>query len=201
MIEKLEQLDRNILLLINSHHTDFLDRVMWVISSSTVWIPCYILLIYLVIKKFSFRKGGMIILITIASVGASDFISSSIIKNQVQRYRPTHNLEIKDQLHVHVDLSTGEEYRGGQYGFVSSHAANFFAMAVFLGLIFRKYYPELLFYFLAIACVVSYSRMYLGVHYPSDILGGASIGIAISWLFYGLASRFFGTETPKEVQA
>ena len=102
------------------------------------------------------------------------------------RFRPSHNPQIADLLHLHVH-DDGELYRGGKFGFVSSHAANTFAVAMFSSLIFRfKSYVLFIFFW---AAIVSYSRIYLGVHYPLDILGGALLGGIISLISYFILTK------------
>lgn len=182
-MDVLEAWDHSLLLTINGTHTAFLDSFMWVISGKLVWIPIYLLIFYGVYKTQSRKFFGWFFLIACVSVLFADFVSSQIIKELVARYRPTHHTELRDLLHVHV-YSDGNEYRGGQYGFVSNHATNFAAITfwTFVGL--WKKYRWACFSFLFAALLVGYSRMYLGVHYPSDVLGGFFVGTGISALIY-----------------
>ena len=119
----------------------------------------------------------MIILITL-----SDSVAARVIKESVQRLRPTHNPAIESLVHIVND------YRGGSYGFVSNHASNTFALAVFLSLLFRNRYFSI--GILIWAAVVSYSRIYLGVHYPGDIIGGALLGVGWAYGVYWCLQRF-----------
>ena len=113
----------------------------------------------------------------------ADQISVKVFKEGFERLRPSHNPEIKDLIH------TVKGYRGGQFGFVSSHAANTFAMAFFTSKLFRnRYYSWFIFIW---AAVVSYSRIYLGVHYPLDIIGGALLGMLLGYLVF-IPYRMFG---------
>lgn len=116
------------------------------------------------------------------SVAATDLISKYGFKETVQRYRPTHNLEIGHQVKT-VISPDGEEYRGGQYGFVSSHAANFAGVVLILFLYFRHYSRWWFMLFIWFA-VIAYSRIYLGVHYPSDLIAGAILGMTVGYLIY-----------------
>lgn len=136
------------------------------------WIPLYIVLVILVGLKF--KKNALYIfpLITLLIL-LSDQTSVHLFKNVFMRLRPCHNPDIASMVHV-VDGC------GGQYGFVSSHATNTFALAVFIGVLFKKQYNWLLPFMLIWAAVVSYSRIYVGVHYPGDILGGAVLGVIIA---------------------
>lgn len=108
----------------------------------------------------------------------ADQISVQLFKDVFMRLRPCHNPEIADLIH------TINGACGGQYGFVSSHAANTFGLALFVGLIFKKHVPFLLKALLIWAAVVSYSRIYVGVHYPADLICGAILGSIIAFLMW-----------------
>ncbi|TNE56189.1 MAG: phosphatase PAP2 family protein [Bacteroidetes bacterium] len=176
----LEKIDGQIVLFVNGWHHPITDEFMWWISSKLLWIPLYILLIYLIFRKFKLNFAIILCLATIISVGLSDFIASSIIKESIQRYRPSHHLELMKQLHFYA-LGEGHFYQGGMYGFVSSHAANFFAIATSFAMYGRRYFPKITGFLFLVAILVSFSRLYLGVHYPSDLLGGALVGVLVSW--------------------
>jgi len=160
---------------------------MWYISLTATWIPLFLFFCWYAYKK----KGGkflVILLITAAaSVAITDLISVHAFKETVQRYRPTHNLEIGHLVKT-VNTPDGEEYRGGMFGFVSSHAANFGGITILLFLHFRKYskWWYLLFVWLGI---IAYSRIYLGVHYPADLLAGAILGVCIGYFAYAFSDR------------
>jgi undecaprenyl-diphosphatase len=180
----LEEIDHKIVLAINGFHNPMLDQIMWVISSKAIWIPFYILMIYLAsIKLINFKRVFLFIIIAILSVIVSDLISTYCFKEVFQRFRPSHNLLLFEKLHFYQN-KPGEFYRGGLYGFISSHAANFFAIAFFVGLALKEFYPKLIYILLLIASIVSLSRIYLGVHYFSDIFVGGIVGSLISLLFY-----------------
>ena len=183
MMEWLETIDQTIVLSINSLHTPWLDEIMWLISGKLTWIPLYIALLYYAYKKLGPLYCLYFILILIASIVLSDLIASKVIKEIVGRYRPSHHLILEKKLHFY-QISPGNLYQGGQYGFVSSHAANFFAMATFYGLVFSKIYPKALLYLFLIAFLVSFSRIYLGVHYLTDIIGGAIVGSSVALLLW-----------------
>lgn len=180
MIEWLEAIDRSIVLSVNSLHTPWLDELMWVISGKLIWIPFYLYLLYLAFKASGFRRCMVFLLLAILCVGLSDLISAQLIKNNIARYRPSHHALLTHRLHFY-EMKPGEYYKGGQFGFVSSHAANFFALATFVGLSLRKRYRWLFPLLISISVIVCFSRLYLGVHYLSDLIGGALIGTLVSY--------------------
>lgn len=182
MIEWLESIDRALVLTVNSWNTPFFDAFFWLVSAKLVWIPFYLFLWFLFLRKGGWKQGIVFLILAIVAVGLSDFTSSQLIKDSVMRYRPSHNTLLTDQLHFH-QFEDGAFYKGGQYGFVSSHAANFFAVCTYAYLTLRKWYKRMRWVF-AIAILVSFSRLYLGVHYVSDLIGGALLGAMFSWLVY-----------------
>ncbi|MCG8411171.1 MAG: phosphatase PAP2 family protein [Bacteroidales bacterium] len=177
MLEYLNQLDTTIFKFINGIHSPVWDEIMWWISGTKSWIPLYIVIIGFIVYKFRWR--ALISLICIALVVTlADQISVKAFKEVFERLRPCHNPSLQSIVHlVHNKC-------GGQYGFVSSHAANTFAIAVFLSKLFNK--KGFTWFILIWALVVSYSRIYLGVHYPFDILCGAILGSIIGYLVYSL---------------
>ena len=179
MFEKLEQFDQDLLLAINSRHTPFFDSFFFILSDKMVWIPFYLLLLFLVIRNYK-SKSWLILLLTALLILVSDQFASGLVKNLFMRYRPSHNLLIGNKLH----LVNG--YCGGQYGFISSHASNTFALATFIGLLFKDKWPRLSIVLIAWASIVSFSRIYLGVHYPADVIGGGLAGLTFGWIFYKL---------------
>lgn len=174
-------LDTDILLWINGHHTAWLDSVMWWISHPRSWLPLYVLLIGLVAYRFRSWKAAILIIVGfIAAVGLSDWICSGVLKPWVCRLRPTHEPGI-DPIHMVND------YMGGLYGFCSSHAANTIAVALLFSLLYRnKIATTALMIWVALNC---YSRMYLGAHYPTDVLAGLAIGALFALLVYAALLR------------
>ena len=188
MLEQLIHIDTEILLAINGWHAPWADQLMWIISAKTTWIPLYLLLIGLLVWRY--RQPAptpikwlqkvpacvvMIVVIGLA-VGAADFIASGILKDWVARPRPSRVPELEGVLH----LVNG--YKSGQYGFVSSHAANTMAVALLFSLIWRNKIATCgLMLWVAANC---YSRMYLGVHYPTDIMGGLIVGALVAVAMY-----------------
>jgi undecaprenyl-diphosphatase len=154
-------------------HNDFFDVVFEWISGRLSWIPLYAALAILLFVKF--KKGMLYVIPFIALlILLSDKISVYCFKEVFMRLRPCHNPEITNLVHI------VNNHCGGQFGFVSSHAANTFALAVFVGLVTRKKVSWLLPALVTWAAIISYSRIYLGVHYPGDIIGGAILGAVIA---------------------
>lgn len=191
MLEQLLHIDTEILLAINGWHAPWADQLMWIISAKTTWIPLYLLLIGLLVWRYRQPASTpikwlqkvpacvMMIVVIGLAVGAADFIASGILKDLVARPRPTRVPELEGVLHLVND------YRSGQYGFVSSHAANTMAVALLFSLIWSNKIATFgLMLWVAANC---YSRMYLGVHYPTDILGGLIVGSLVAVVgFWGL---------------
>ena len=174
---ELIELDKQWLLAVNGSDSLYLDRVAHVLTTALTWLPLYLSLFYIVVRNNeNFRK----VLCVLAGAGLCVLLAGSvddlIVKPTVARWRPTHAAEF-----VH-SIDTVYGYRGGRYGFVSSHAANTFAVAVFLWLLLRSKMVGLS--LVAWAMISSYSRVYLGVHYPGDIFCGALLGIASGALVY-----------------
>lgn len=190
MLEYLQTLDTQWLLAINGMHSDYMDSFMWMLSKTYSWALIVVVVLAVVMKQGR-RHGLMLVLAIALAVLCADQLSSGLIKNAVERLRPTHEPALEGLVHLVRD------YRGGMYGFVSSHAANSFAVAVLVGGMFR--HKAALGALLAWACVQCYSRMYLGVHYPGDILGGAVVGIvsgvAVYQLWRYMARRWTGDDT------
>lgn len=171
------RLDTDITLFLNSFHSCYWDDVFYVFSGQILWIPFFFTVIYVLWTTYG-RNFYIPLLFLVLAVAMSDQISSSVIKPIVCRLRPSHATEISSIIHIVHD------YRGGLYGFVSSHAANSFAFAMLSSLFFNsRYYSVLVFVW---ALLTSYSRIYLGVHYFGDVVCGASVGIISAYLLYKL---------------
>jgi undecaprenyl-diphosphatase len=175
VIQSLKSIDTALLLWINSRHNDSLDAIMWNASDRFTWLPLYAIMAFFIIRRYG-KASWLPIVFTVLAVVISDQCASHLLKNLVMRYRPSHNLFLQDKLHY------VNNYLGGLYGFASSHAANSMAFAVFMLLMFRKsYIAILLFFYVALVC---YSRVYIGVHYPSDIAGGLVVGTISGLITY-----------------
>lgn len=177
MVECLDSLDRSIFLFLNGIHNEFFDVFMWYVSKTATWTLMLLFLLYILFKNN--WKIALLVVVGIAlTITFADQISSGLIKDLVERFRPTHNPEIENLVH------TVNGYKGGLYGFVSSHAANTLGVAVYISLLFKNRYITLSMMFWTL--LVAYSRIYLGVHYPGDILGGMIVGVISGIVAYKL---------------
>jgi undecaprenyl-diphosphatase len=179
LLKYLLDIDNKILLWVNAHNNPFWDEIMLAFSERFFWVPFYTMLVLLIIYKF--RKRSILILITITlMIIATDQFSSHLLKPLVGRLRPCYDESLMHLLHMIKDC-------GGRYGFISSHASNSFGAAMILWMLFRKQFKYFWLMFVW-AAVVSYSRIYLGVHFPSDIIGGMFCGLIFGYLFFQLYS-------------
>lgn len=169
MIEILDTIDSNILIFLNSIHCSFFDEFMYLYSGRFIWIPMYASLLFMMLKRYSVAEVIIMVLGIALSILIADQISASVIRPIVHRLRPS-NLDNPVSSVIHIVNG----YRGGACGFPSCHAANSFALAIFAALMLQKRSFTLFIY--AWATINVYSRIYLGVHYPGDILTGAVIG-------------------------
>ena len=188
-ISKLENIDKKIVLLLNGKNNPILDEVMWMISDPLFGVPFYLFFIYLIYKNYKLRETIWIVIIMLVVVGLGDFIAKNFIKDTIQRFRPSHNLDLTNQLNYYLKPN-GKLYMGGDYGFVSNHSTNMAAVAGSVFLFLRKKYSKLWVLLFLFVITISYSRIYLGVHYLSDIIGGWILGLTLAQLGYILYNKF-----------
>lgn len=165
-------IDEKLFLFLNGLHTPIVDTIMVLFSAPLTWLPLYFLLAYLVYREGKFRRLLWYLLCAGLVVLLADRISVLCFKNVFQRLRPCHNPALQGLVH----LPRG--HCGGAYGFVSSHAANIFGIAMLSIFFIRRRW--VLFMLLLWAVAVGYSRIYMGVHYPGDVLCGAILGCGIA---------------------
>jgi len=183
LIDYLESLDRAIVLAVNSWNSPFWDEFMWIISGKITWIPLYVILLFLAYRKIGLKASILFLVFVVLTIVIADAISVYALKETFQRYRPSHHVMLNEKLHYY-NQGNGNFYTGGQYGFVSSHATNFFVIAWCFTLVFIKTYRKIVYFLFFCALLVCYSRLYLGVHYLSDVIGGALLGTTIAFLTY-----------------
>lgn len=180
LIDTLKLWDTNLFLFLNGLHAPFFDGFMFAVSEKLTWILLYISVLFVLIKCWK-KEAIWLIIALILCIVISDQVSSGLIKHLVERPRPSHAEDLKGLVHL------VNSYSGGKYGFVSSHASNAFGFALLSSLIFkRKLYTWFIFSW---AVITAYSRVYLGVHYPLDILGGIIVGVLAAIACYWTISK------------
>jgi len=182
MLETLNQLDQELLLFLNSFHSPFFDSFMYLISGKLVWAVFYLAIIVQIYRTYGWKNCLYLVVAIALVITCCDQMASGILKPTFQRFRPSRSPEISHLVHI------VNGYTGGKYGFASSHAANVFGLASFVSLLFRN--RKLSLFLFSWAVLVSYSRIYLGVHYPGDIIVGTAIGLFFGYIIYKILARF-----------
>ncbi len=186
LLQLLNQWDTSLFLYLNGIHSPFWDYFMTLYSDRFVWVPFYASFLYVMIRNFHAKVSITCLLVIVAIVFVCDQTASTVLKPMVERMRPS-NLDNPISPLVHVVFN----YRGGRYGFPSSHAANAWSMAFFAMYLVRR--NKLTVFLTLWALVMSYSRVYLGVHYPGDLMVGTLIGFITATVAY-YVFRYFAKE-------
>lgn len=177
MFESLINFDQSLFLEMNGAWSNsFLDQTLPWFRNKYFWAPLYLFSLVFIFLNFQKKTALSIVVLAILTIVASDQISSSLIKPFFGRLRPCNDPQFSDMVNLLVKCGSGKS-------FTSTHATNHFALAIFFGLIFRKIQAVLLPVLLLWALLVSFSQIYVGVHYPLDILGGAILGTCIGLAF------------------
>jgi len=175
-MEKLAELDRELFLFLNNLGSEQWDWMWIAISDKWMAIPLYAILLYLIFRKFGWRPTLITMVVITLLITATDQLAN-LFKHGFERPRPCRQEGVMEYARYVAE-------RCGRFGYFSAHAANSTGVAVFLSLLFRKHYPRLFIFLLIWAVVVSYSRIYLGVHYPGDVITGMLIGAIFGVLFH-----------------
>jgi undecaprenyl-diphosphatase len=178
MLERLLAYERSMFFMLNGSDSPFLDRFMWLYTGKAVWLPLAAFILFILLYKKNWRESLLILAAIALVVALCDQFASHLIKPCFERLRPTHHPAFME------DVKTVFGYRGGYYGFISSHAANAFGFAMFMSLLFRyRLFAIAIFLW---ASLTAYTRIYLGVHFISDVVPGALSGLFFGWLVYTL---------------
>ncbi|MFA6201448.1 MAG: phosphatase PAP2 family protein [Bacteroidales bacterium] len=176
MLEKELAFERDAFFFLNGSDSSYLDSFMWLYSGKVVWLPLAVFIMTVLIYKKNWREYLLIFLSIALVITLCDQFASNVCKPFFSRLRPTHHPDFMDQVKIVFD------YRGGKYGFISSHAANAFGFATFMSLLFRyKFFTCSIFTW---SILTAYTRIYLGVHFISDIICGMLTGLFLGYLVY-----------------
>lgn len=178
MLEKLLDFERGAFLFLNGIHTSYLDQFVWLYTGKIAWIPIALFILFVICYKKNWKESALILLSIVLVITLCDQFASSICKPLFARLRPTQHPEFMEEVH------TVFGYRGGKYGFISSHAANAFGFAVYTSLLFK--YRLYTFFILIWSSFMAYTRIYLGVHFISDVIPSVIVGVGFSYVCYKL---------------
>jgi undecaprenyl-diphosphatase len=183
MLETLLQYDTALFLFLNKLHNSLFDEVMYWASHKFFWVPLYMYFLYLLYKNYGAKKAAILFALIIVTFALSNTISVEAFKKVFERLRPCHNEQIGHLVHLF------KETCAGKFGFLSSHAANVFGLATLMAIFLKGKIKYIAWYVMSWASFVSYSRIYLGKHYPLDILCGAVLGMVIALIVYTIAKK------------
>ena len=176
-LQWLIDIDEQLLLAINGCHNEYFDHFMYLFSDRWIWVPMYVAILYVMVRNFSIRKTIVCMIAIALTITIADQVGASLIRPIVERLRPSNpDNPISEAVHI------VNNYRSGKYGFPSCHAANTFGLAFFVCFLFRRRWLTAFLMFWAV--VTCYSRVYLGLHYPGDLLFGMILGLLSATMVY-----------------
>lgn len=195
LVEQILPYERGAFLWLNEFHNVFWDSFMWMYSGKATWIPLVLVGIGVFFYKTKWKQAVLLLFCMVLLGTLCDQLSAGVIKPIFERLRPSHHPDFKEYVNI------VNNYRGGRFGFISAHAANGFGIAMFLSLLFK--YRRFTIVIFLWATLTSYSRIYLGVHFISDIVGGMLLGSIVGFLVYLLFQYgrvLFLKQSPEEVK-
>ena len=178
MVDQLIQYDKEVFLFLNNLGTPIWDKFWLVVTNKLTFIPLYALLLYFIYRKLGVKTMLLLILVIVAMITFTDQVTN-LFKDGFERLRPCREEGVKEFMRFVAP-------RCGKYGFFSGHSSNTMAVAVFAGLLLKPYYKNIIFLLLFWSAIVAYSRIYVGVHYPLDIICGMLFGAIAGFGFYKL---------------
>lgn len=178
MLEKILEFERPAFFMLNGSNSSFLDNLMWLYSGKLVWLPLAAFILLVICYKKNWKEVLFVLLAITLVITLCDQFASHVCKPIFTRFRPTHHPDFMDEVKVVFG------YRGGKYGFISSHAANAFGFAMYISLLFK--FKPLTWCIFVWAAITAYTRIYLGVHFISDIVPGALAGLFFGYVVYKL---------------
>lgn len=179
MLDQLVQLDKDLFLFLNTMGVPFWDTFWLVVTNKLTFIPLYALLLYLIYRKMGLKALLLLVLVVGVMIAFTDQMTNLFKYVLVKRPRPCREEDLMEIMRYIAP-------RCGRYGFFSGHSSNSMAAAVFAGLLLRPYFKWLIFALLFWSAMVAYSRIYVGVHYPLDIVCGLAFGGLVGFGFYRL---------------
>ena len=185
MIDTLIHYDKELFFYLNSLGNPTWDGFWLWVTHKFSWIPFYVLLLFLVFKKLGWKAGVLTMVVVAGMIATTDQLAN-FFKFTVERLRPCQDGVFDEAIRFVAPYC-------GKYGYLSGHASSSMALAVYIGLLLKHHYPKLIFIMLCYTILVSYSRIYVGVHYPLDIISGMVMGAIIGFVYYNI-QRFFQTQ-------
>lgn len=179
VLSRLVEIDTDLLLAVNGWRAEWADYFMFVFSGKWIWVPMYVSIFYVIVRNFNWQMALWCVIAVALTIIFADQVCATVIRPLVCRLRPTNPENPLSEL-----VQIVNDYRGGRYGFPSCHAANTFGLAFFIFYLFRN--RALNWFIMLWAIVTCYSRSYLGVHYPGDLLVGTIVGFIGATLCYRL---------------